>query len=76
MKLAGPEQGDTIIIRATPKTRLRAKKNFKEGEQSRGSKYRGVSKNGRKWQVSLLLSLSTSGDDAHFREQFACKFFF
>ena len=43
--LAKTESENTVMIKSKPKKRLI--------QTERGSKYRGVSKNGKKWQVSL-----------------------
>ena len=48
--LGETKDNDTVVIKARPKAR---------GVVSvRGSKYRGVSKNGKKWQVSLSYIIS------------------
>lgn len=52
---------ESVFIEATPK-RLHNKLG---GNNFRGSKYRGVSKNKNKWQVSIYFQLFNFLDDDH-----------
>jgi hypothetical protein len=52
MKLENAYSDNQIVVQACPKDSNKFK-------SARGSKFRGISKNGKKWQVSVFL---TSGD--------------
>jgi hypothetical protein len=49
--LTGDNSNNISLIKAKPKKHIT--------ETERGSKYRGVSKNGKKWQVSIFSTLLT-----------------